>query len=70
MPSWRSVHGWAGVAALTSWLLIHTGCTPAHRAPRSDDLAGAERVVEPAADQGPEPAPATGELIGPDHPDI
>jgi P-type conjugative transfer protein TrbG len=70
MPSRESLPGRVGIAALTGSLLIQTGCTPAHRAPRSDDLARAERVVEPAADQTPEPAPPTGELIGPDDPDI
>jgi type IV secretion system protein TrbG len=60
----------AGIAALTAWLLVHAGCTPAHRSPQTDDLTRAERVVEPAPDQVPAPAPAPGELIGPDDPDI
>jgi P-type conjugative transfer protein TrbG len=58
------------VTILASWALVQAGCASALRAPLSDELKKAERVVEPDGDKSPDRPPVTGELIGPDDPDI
>lgn len=70
MRSREHFHCLAAVATLASWALIQSGCASTHRTPLSDDLAKAERMVEPGTDKAPERAPASGELIGRDDPDI
>ncbi len=64
------LQGLAIVATLAGCALIQSGCASAHRGPLSHDLKTAERVVESTGDKGPERAPASSELIGPDDPDI
>lgn len=64
------LHCLAAIATLASWALIQSGCASTHRTPLSDDLTKAERVAEPGTDKSPERAPASGELIGRDDPDI
>src|SRR2546425_12628244 len=59
------------LVALGSWSLTLAGCAALNRAEAiPEDLARAVPVVDPVSDTAPEPAPTTGELIGPDDPDI
>ena len=69
MRSRTWLHGFTAVA-LAGCALIQSGCSLVPRAQPTDELKKAERVVEPTAEAAPEPAPKSGELIGPDDPDV
>jgi len=59
------------LVALGGWSVTLPGCAALNRTEAiPDDLARAVPVVDPVSDAAPEPVPATGELIGPDDPDI
>ena len=59
------------LVALGGWSVTLPGCAALNRTEAiPDDLARAVPVVDPVSDTAPEPVPATGELIGPDDPDI
>jgi len=64
------LRGLAIVASLASVAVLYGGCASTHRGKLSDDLKTAERVVEQAAEERPDRAPASGQLIGSDDPDI
>src|SRR5256712_3323451 len=71
MRSRSRLHLAVGLVALCGWSLTVVGCASLIQPDAiPEDLARAVPVVEPAGDIAPEPAPATGELIGPDDPDI
>jgi len=71
MPSQSPLQLVVGLVALGAWSVILAGCASLNQTDAiPEDLARAVPVVEPAGDIAPEPAPATGELIGPDDPDI
>src|SRR5437870_12720153 len=71
MRSRSRLHLAVGLVAIGGWSLTVVGCASLDRTEAiPEDLARAVPVVEPAGDIAPEPAPATGELIGPDDPDI
>ena len=71
MRSRSRLHLAVGLVALGGWSLTVVGCASLDRTEAiPEDLAIAVPVVEPAGDRAPEPAPTTGELIGPDDPDI
>jgi len=70
MQSRERLHALAALGALAICLLLQTGCASAHRGPLSEDLKTAERIAEAAGDKEPERAPASGELINRDDPDI
>jgi len=71
MPSQSPLQLVVGLVALGAWSVTLAGCASLNRTDAiPEDLARAVPVVEPAGDIAPEPAPATGELIGPDDPDI
>jgi len=71
MPSQSPLQLVVGLVALGAWSVTLAGCASLNQTDAiPEDLARAVPVVEPAGDIAPEPAPATGELIGPDDPDI
>ena len=71
MPSQSPLQLVVGLVALGAWSVTLAGCASLNQTDAiPEDLARAVPVVEPAGDIAPEPAPATGELIGPDDADI
>src|SRR5437762_13731902 len=71
MESRSRRHLAVGLAALGSWSMTLAGCAALNRTEAiPEDLARAVPVVDPVSDTAQEPAPTTGELIGPDDPDI
>ena len=71
MPSQSPLQLVVGLVALGAWSVTLAGCVSLNQTDAiPEDLARAVPVVEPTGDTAPEPAPATGELIGPDDPDI
>src|SRR5713226_2039452 len=71
MRSRDRTHLLVSLVALGAWSLVPTGCAPVNRTDvLPEELARAVSGTEPAGETAPEPAPATGELIGPDDPDI
>ena len=71
MRSRDRLHLVVGLVALGGWSLVLTGCASLNRTEAiPEDLARAVPLIDPAGDTAPEPALPTGELIGPDDPDI
>src|SRR3989442_7362206 len=71
MESRSRRHLAVGLVALGGWSVTLAGCAALNRTEATpEDLARAVPVVEPVSDTAPEPVPTTGELIGPDDPDI
>src|SRR5712692_6669397 len=71
MRSRSRLHLAVGLVALGGWSVTVAGCASLDRTEAiPEDLARAVPVVDPISDTAPEPAPTTGELIGPDDPDI
>src|SRR3989441_11594549 len=71
MRSRSRLHLTLSLVALGGWSVTLAGCAALNRTEATpEDLARAVPVVEPVSDTAPEPVPTTGELIGPDDPDI
>src|SRR5438132_1069461 len=71
MESRSRRHLAVGLVALGGWSVALPGCAALNRTEAiPEDLARAVPVVDTVTDTAPEPAPATGELVGPDDPDI
>ncbi len=71
MRSRDRTHLLVSLVALGAWSLVPAGCASVNRTQAlPEDLARAVPGIEPVGDRAPEPAPATGELIGPEDPDI
>ncbi len=71
MPSRDRRHLVLTLVVLGGSSLVLTGCVPLGQPGAAPaDLAGAVPLVEPAGDPAPASAPATGELVGPDDPEI
>src|SRR3989442_9664952 len=71
MESRSRRHLAVGLVALSGWSATLAGCAALNRTEAiPEDLTRAVPVVDPVSDTAPEPAPTTGELIGPDDPDI
>src|SRR2546430_9910068 len=71
MESRSRSHLAVGLVALSGWSMTLAGCAALNRTEATpEDLARAVPVVEPVSETAPEPVPTTGELIGPDDPDI
>src|SRR3989442_2008630 len=71
MESRSRSHLAVGLVALGGWSATLAGCAALNRTEAiPEDLARAVPVVDPVRDTAPESAPTTGELIGPDDPDI
>ena len=71
MRSRSRLHLTLSLVALGGWSATMAGCAALNRAEAiPENLARAVPVVDPVSDTAPEQALATGELIGPDDPDI
>src|SRR3989449_4507525 len=65
------LHLTLSLVALGGWSATLAGCAALNRTEAiPEDLARAVPVVDTVTDTAPEPAPTTGELVGPDDPDI
>src|SRR5437667_11831020 len=71
MWSRSRLHLAVSLVALGGWSVVLPGCAALNRTEAiPEDLARAVPVVDTVTDTAPEPAPTTGELVGPDDPDI